>query len=237
MTCSRCVTGCECIEARGDVDTRTVGVESLHFYCSSKTVVAGGIVDALMTVSTVKYVKEMTVKLTNGQKVIVRNQARTLQMAIGTSWDPVAISAAFTVIPGTDSVLILGSKTLREKLGIDVMSSLKGKAQGDDRSSGEMSEDVDSSGGISLRNVALMMKGMQAEGKVAAAVELRGEFVEDVMAREPEMFMKVGGEVIARREALMARVDIALEAGLPPDAETCLRDLLLGPLFDGFHRS
>ena len=34
---------------------------------------------------------------------------------------------AFAVIPGISSVLILESKTLREKLGIDVMSSLKGE--------------------------------------------------------------------------------------------------------------
>ena len=147
------------------------------------------------------------------------------------------ISTAFAVIPGTDSVLILGSKTLREKLGIDVMASLKGKAQGGDRSSGDMPEDVDSRGGISLRRVAVTMKGMQAAGKVAAAMEPRDEFVEDVVARGPAMFMEVGDEVIARREALMAAVDAALEAGLPSDAETRLRDLLLGPLFDGFRRS
>ena len=68
----------------------------------------------------------MSVQLANGQKVVVRNKTRTLQVAIGTSSSPVVISTAFAVIPGTDSVLILGSKTLSEKLGIDVMASLKG---------------------------------------------------------------------------------------------------------------
>ena len=53
------------------------------------------------------------------------------------------------------------------------------------------------------------------------------------------MFMEVGEEVIDRRKALMVAVDAALllKAGLPPDAETRLRDLLLEPRFDGFHRS
>ena len=51
------------------------------------------------------------------------------------------------------------------------------------------------------------------------------------------MFMEDGDEIVARREALMAAVDAALEAGLPSDAETRLRDLLLGPLFDSFRRS
>ena len=78
---------------------------------------------------------------------------------------------------------------------------------------------------------------MQTAGKVVAAMEPQDEFVEDVVARGPVIFMEVGDEVIARREALMAAVDATLEAGLPSDAETRLRDLLLGPLFDGFRRS
>ena len=78
---------------------------------------------------------------------------------------------------------------------------------------------------------------MQIAGKGAAAMEPRDEFVEDVVARGPAMFKEVGDEVIARREALMAVVGAALEAGLPSDAETRIRGLLLGPLFDGFRRS
>ena len=178
----------------------------------------------------------MSVQLANRPKVVAINQIRTLQVAIGTPWGPVVISTAFAVIPGTDSVLILGSKTLREKLGIDDMAYLKGTAQGGDRSSGDMPDNVGPRDGISLRRVAVTMKGMQAAGKVAAATEPRDEFVEDVVARGPAMFMEVGGKVIARREALMAAVDAALEAGLPFDAKTRPCDLLLGPLFDVFRR-
>ena len=134
-------------------------------------------------------------------------------------------------------MLILGSKTLREKLGIDVMASLKAKAQCGDRSSGDIPEDVGSRGGILLRHVAVRMKGMQAAGKVAAAIEPRDGFVGDVVARGSAILMEVGDEVIAHREVLMAAVDAALEAGLPSDAETRLHDLLLGPLFDGIRRS
>ena len=49
--------------------------------------------------------------------------------------------------------------------------------------------------------------------------------------------MEVSDNLIARGEAPTAAVDAALEAGLPLDADTRLRDLLLGPLFDGFRRS
>ena len=266
VTCSRRVTGGKRMEALGGVDIGAVGVKPLQFHCSSKVVVPGNMVGDSMTVGTVldsgssitclserlaqrmeqrfrgkplvhPCVKDMSVKLANGQKVVVRNQTSILQVAIGTPWGPVVISTAFAVIPGNDSELILGSKTLREKLGIDVMVSLKGKAQGGDRSTGEMIEDVVSRGGIPLRHVAVTMKGMQAAGKVAAAMEPRDEFVENMVVRGPAMFMEVGDEVIARQEALMTAKDAALEAGLPSDAETHLRDVLLGPLFDGFRRS
>ena len=116
------------------------------------------------------------------------------------------------------------------------MAYFKGKAQGGDISSGDMPDDVGPRDGISLRPVAVTMKGMQAASKVAAAMEPRDEFVEDVVARGPAMFMEVDGKVIARREALMAAVDAALEAGLPFDAKTRLCDLLHEPLFDDFRR-
>ena len=86
------------------------------------------------------------------------------------------ISTAFAVIPGTDGMPFLGSETLREKLGIDVMASLKSRP-----------EDVGSRSESSLRHVAVTMKGMQAAGKVAAAMEPRDEFVEDVVAQRPAM--------------------------------------------------
>ena len=134
--------------------------------------------------------KEIYVMLANGHKAVVRNQTRTLQVAIETPWGPVVISSAFAVIPGIDSVLILQSKTLRETLGIDTISSLKSKTQGGDTSSGEMPEDVGSRGGMSLRNVAVTMRGMQGEGKEASVLEPRYEFVEDVVSRGPVMFME-----------------------------------------------
>ena len=44
MTYSRRVTGCECIEALGDVDIGIVDVKPLHFHCSSNVVVPRGMV-------------------------------------------------------------------------------------------------------------------------------------------------------------------------------------------------
>ena len=83
----------------------------------------------------------------------------------------------------------------------------------------------------------MTIKSMQAGGKGATDLEPWDDFVEDVVARGPTMFLEVDEKVTDRREALMVAVDAALEAGLPPDAETRLRDLLLEPRFNGFHRS
>ena len=73
-------------------------------------------------------VKEISVQLVYGQKVVVKNQTVLCRWAIGTPQGPVVFSTVFAVIAGTDSMLILESKTLQENLGIDAMVSVKGKA-------------------------------------------------------------------------------------------------------------
>ena len=100
--------------------------------------------------------KELSVTLANCQKVLTKTHMRTLQMTIGTPWGPVAIDVAFPVIQGLDSVLILGSKTLREKLGIGAMSLLEGKAQGGDAAimgvpTVRQDGGSDSQGGVGMR--------------------------------------------------------------------------------------
>ena len=95
------------MEALGDVDIGAVDVEPLQFHCASKVVVPGDTVGDSMTVGTVldssgsgitclseqltqqmeqhfrgerrvhPCVKEMSVPLANGQKVVVRNQPAT----------------------------------------------------------------------------------------------------------------------------------------------------------------
>ena len=110
------------------------------------------------------------------------------------------ISVAFAVITGDDSLFILGSKTMREKLDTDVMPSLEGKAQCSDIAIEEVPKDGGPRGGVSLRNVAMMIETMQAAGKIASDVKPRQEFMKDKMARGLEMFFEVGDEVTARRK-------------------------------------
>ena len=106
VTHSRRVTGGTRMEALGDVDIGAVDIEPLQFHCSSKVTVPGDTVGDSTTVDTVldsgsgitclseqltqqmeqhfrgerlvhPCVKEMSVPLANGQKVVVRNQPAT----------------------------------------------------------------------------------------------------------------------------------------------------------------
>ena len=108
VTHSRRVTGGTRMEALGDVDIGAVDVEPLQFHCSSKVVVPGDTVGDSMTVGTVldsgsgitclseqltqqmeqhfrgerlvhPCVKERSVPLANGQKVVMRNQPATTE--------------------------------------------------------------------------------------------------------------------------------------------------------------
>ena len=48
-----------------------------------------------------------------------------LHLTIETPWGPVRSTMSFIVPPGGSDVVIIGQKTLREKIGIDVMTQLK----------------------------------------------------------------------------------------------------------------
>ena len=127
VTHSRRVTGGTRMEALGDVDIGAVDVGPLPFHCSSNVDVPGDMVGDSMTVGTVldsgsgitclserlarkmeqhlrgerliyTCVKEMSVQLASGQKVVARNQTRPLQVAIGTPWGPVVILWLFLLL-------------------------------------------------------------------------------------------------------------------------------------------
>ena len=67
------------------------------------------------------------------QKCEIETQSCPLNLTIETQWGPVRFTMPFFLLPGVGNVVIIGQKTQREKLGIDVMAQLKAsvlKAQG-----------------------------------------------------------------------------------------------------------
>ena len=51
-----------------------------------------------------------------------------MQVTLNAPRAPVVINLVLAVIPGEDDVLIVGNKTVKDRLGIDVMACLNGTA-------------------------------------------------------------------------------------------------------------
>ena len=111
-----------------------------------------------------------------------------------TPWAPVTVLLALAVISGEDDLLTRGSKTLREKLSIDVMKQLRDTSA---VSGGGASITVHAPAEvpvmppeiIGVRRMALTMEAMQlADIEVEAAGETNG-FEDVLLDREPEMMM------------------------------------------------
>ena len=60
-----------------------------------------------------------------GQECDILTQSCPLHLTIETPWGPVRFTTPIIVLPGGGDVVIIGQKTSREKLGIDVMAQLK----------------------------------------------------------------------------------------------------------------
>ena len=134
------------------------------------------------------------VVLADGQAVPIERQTCSLTTTLMTPWAPVTIRLALAVMPGEDDLLILGSKTLGEKLTIDVMKQLKdttaasgGGASITEHAPAEvpaMPLEV-----IGVRREAVTMEARQmADIDVEAAGETNG-FEDVLLDREPEIMM------------------------------------------------
>ena len=65
-----------------------------------------------------------------------------VQVTVNAPWAPVVIGLVLAVTPGDDGVLIVGNKTMKDRLGIDVMAclnrtSITGLRQNSEDMSGE----------------------------------------------------------------------------------------------------
>lgn len=91
------------------------------------------------------------------------------------------VSLALAVIPGRDNVMIIGNKTLRERLGIDIMAGLKraalrGLGQNAEVSAEKVTimatiakEDLEVCV-LSVRQVVVSMEDLRASQKVAVGL-------------------------------------------------------------------
>ena len=143
-------------------------------------------------------------------------------------------------MPGEDNLLNLGSKTLREKLSIDVMKQLRDTAaasEGDASITEHAPAEVPAMPPeiIGVRRVAVTIGTMQlADIEVEAAGEIN--WFEDVLLdRELEMMMSFSDREIQQREHVLEDAILrAARAGMPPNNLVELRRLVLGPYKEAF---
>ena len=221
------ISGIE-VDAVASVREGQIDVECHQFYCSTGIMIPGGECSEPYMVGTVldsgeeiSCVSEATVcalqerfpgvdvvndydddqhqvLLTDGRTVPIAPQTCSLTATIMTPWVPEKIRLALVVMAGEDDLLMLESKTLRQKLSIDVMKQLRGTAaaSGGGASSTEhppaevlaMPPEV-----IGARHVAVTMEAMQqvADTEVEAAGESDG-FKDALLDRVPKVIMTIG---------------------------------------------
>ena len=77
---------------------------------------------------------------------------------------------------------------------------------------------------------------LQAQAEDASP-DPQDKFCETLVSHGPAMFMEAGGEVVARHEALVDALHVAVEVGLPEGFMAELEGVVLGECFDAFRRA
>eukprot|EP00904_Undaria_pinnatifida_P009634 jgi/Undpi1/5800/HiC_scaffold_2.g01074.m1 len=146
----------------------------------------------------------------------------------------------FIVLPGGGAVIIIGQKTLREKLGIDVMAQLKAsvlKAQGRQDGAGmeltarSVGEPNDGAVLRAAMSVTVFVPGGDAPGDVDDEVTLT------LSSQRPMIFQDSEVEMRDRVGVLETAVDNAVDHGSPPESAKMLRDIAFCAHFDVFCRA
>ena len=137
-------------------------------------------------------------------------------------------------------MVIIGQKTLREKLGIDVMAQLKAsvlKAHG--REDGPKMETTGGAAGET--NAGAMLRVAMAVTAFGPGGDAPGDVDDGVtlalLSQRPMMFHDDEVEMQDRVGALETAVDDAVDHGLPPECAKMLRDIVLRTHLDLFCRA
>ena len=165
-----------------------------------------------------------------GQECDIETQSYPLHLTIDTPWGPVRFTMPFIVLPGGGDVVIIGQKTLRKKLAIDVKAQLKAsvlKAQR--RQDGSGMELTARS--VGEPNDGFVLRATMAVTAVVpggdAPVDVNDEVALTLPSQRPMIF-KDSAEVEMRDRAgvLETAVDNAVDHGSPPECAKMLRDMV-----------
>ena len=164
-----------------------------------------------------------------GQECDIEIQSCPLHLTIDTPWGPVRYTMPFIVLAGGGDVVIIGQKTLREKIGIDVVVQLKAsvlKAQGRQDGAGieltarSVGEPNDGAVLRAAMAVTAFVPGGDAPG------DLDDEVALTLPSQRPMIFQDSEAEMRDRAGVLETAVDNAVDHGSPPECAKMLRDIV-----------
>ena len=211
---------------------------------SDITAISEELVEALLqgqpgmtqTALTQAFVGHAHVVTSLGQDCDIEPQSCPPHLTIETPWGPVRFSMPFTVLPGGGDVVVIGQKTLREKLGIDVMAQLKAsvlKAQGRQDGAGmeltarSVGEPNDGAVLRAAMAVTAFVPGGDAPGDVDDEVALT------LQSQRPMIFQDSEVEMRDRVGVLETAVDNAVDHGSPPECAKMLRYIVFRTSYVG----
>ena len=187
----------------------------------------------MQTALTQAFVGNARVVTSLGHECNIVTQSCPLQLSIETLWGPVRFTIPFIVLPGGGDVVIIGQKSLREKLGIDLMAQLKVsvlKAHG--REDGPEMETT--AGAVGEPNAGAVLRAAMAVTAFGPGGDAPGDVDDDVtlalLSQLPMMFKAAEVEMQDRVGALETAVDDAVDHGFRPGCDKMLRDIV----FRGF---
>ena len=164
-------------------------------------------------------------------------------LTIETTWAPARFTMPFIVLSGGGDAVIIGQKTLREKLGIDVMAQLKAfvlkvlKAHGCQDYSGMEFTSL----AVGEPNAGAVLRAAMAVTAFGPGGDASGDVEDEVtltlLSQRPMMFLDPEMEMQDRVGALETAVDDAVDHGLPPECAKMLHDIVFCTHLEVFHRA
>ena len=173
------------------------------------------------------------VSVADGLALMARYQTTDdLQVTLQDPHGCISFRGAFVILPGSDDVMIIGSKTLSESLDIDIVQAFHQQVS----QVGELFAAPDSavradetvSSARRLFEPGLTLQGMLQAQAEDALPDPPDAFCETLVSHGQAMFMEAGEEVAARREALVGALRVAVEVGLPERCVAELEKIVLG---------
>ena len=179
------------------------------------------------------------VSVADGRALKARYQTMDdLQVTLQAPHGRISFRVSVVILPGSDDVMIMGPKTLRESLDIDTVQAFHQRVS----KVGELFAAPDSTARAG-ETISLVRRvsGPGLQGMLQALAEDAlpdppDEFCETPVSHAPAMFMEVGEEVAAKREAMVGALRVAVKVWLPEGCVAELEEILLGECFDAFRR-